>query len=75
MYMADWISKLDDFMKISGHEILEHSGKVSHEIAMLKSNEEFAKFSEHLKNQMSSVEKHFLESIDDTAKQLKDKKK
>lgn len=72
MYMADWISKLDGFMKISGHEILEHSGKVSHEIAMLKANEEFAKFSEHSKKELSSVEKHFLESIEDTAKQLKE---
>ena len=74
MYMADWISKLDGFMKISGQEILEHSGKVSHEIAMLKANEEFTKFSEHSKNELSSVEKHFLESIEDTAKQLNVKK-
>lgn len=74
MYMANWISKLDDFMKISGREILEHAGKISHEIAMMKANEEYSKFSERSKNELSPVEKHFLESIDVTAKQLKEKK-
>jgi hypothetical protein len=74
MYMADWISKLDDFMKISGREILEHAGKISHDIAMTKVNEEHLKFSERSKNELSPVEKHFLESIDVTAKRLKEEK-
>lgn len=74
MYMSDWISKLDDFMKISGREILEHSGKISHEIARMKANEEYSKFSERSKNELSPVEKHFLQSFDDTAKLLKEEK-
>lgn len=74
MYMADWISKLDDFMKISGRDILDHAGKISHEIAMLKANQEYLKFTERSKNELSPVEKHFLESIDTIAKQLKEKK-
>lgn len=74
MYMADWISKLDDFMKISGRDILEHAGKISHEIAMMKANDEYLKFSERSKNELSPVEKHFLESIEVTAKQFKKKK-
>lgn len=72
MYMADWISKLDEFMKISDREILTHAGKVSHEIAMLKANDEFEKFTERTRNELSEVEKHFIESIDSTAKKLKD---
>ena len=36
MYMADWIVKLDDFMKLSDREILTHTGKISHEIAKQK---------------------------------------
>lgn len=74
MYMADWINKLDDFMKISERDILSHAGKISHEIAMMKANEEYIKYSERSKNELSPVEKHFLEIIDDTAKQLKEKK-
>lgn len=75
MYMSDWINKLDEFMKISEREILTHAGKVSHEIALLRANEEFEKFTERTRNELSPVEKHFIESIDYTVKQLKDKKR
>ncbi|MCX8129699.1 MAG: virulence RhuM family protein [Clostridia bacterium] len=75
MYMADWISKLDEFMKISEREILTHAGKVSHEIAILKANEEFEKFTERTKNELSQVEKHFIESIEGTVKKLKESKR
>ncbi|MFA4886410.1 MAG: virulence RhuM family protein, partial [Desulfotomaculaceae bacterium] len=74
MYMADWIKKLDEFMKISGRDILNHAGKISHEIAMMKAIKEYGKFSERLKNELSLVEKHFVESIDKAAKKLKGKK-
>jgi len=30
MYMRDWISKLDDFLRLSERDILSHAGKVSH---------------------------------------------
>jgi len=40
MYMADWISKLDEFMKIPEREILTHAGKVFYEIAMLRKQRE-----------------------------------
>ena len=33
MHMADWIAKLDDFIRLSGHDILTHAGQVSHEQA------------------------------------------
>ena len=36
MYMKDWIEKLDDFIKMSGSELLDHAGKVSHEKAKIK---------------------------------------
>ena len=74
MYMADWIGKLDDFMKISGREVLAHAGKVSHELAMLKANDEYEKYSERTKNELSPVEQHFLASIEETAKRLEKKK-
>ena len=28
MYMKDWIQKLDDFLKLSGKELLSHAGKI-----------------------------------------------
>jgi hypothetical protein len=34
--MADWIAKLDDFLKLSDREILNHAGRISHEAAVAK---------------------------------------
>lgn len=36
MYMQDWIDRLDDFLKLSGRELLTHSGTISHETAMAR---------------------------------------
>ncbi|MEP6794110.1 MAG: virulence RhuM family protein [Saprospiraceae bacterium] len=45
MYMADWISRLDSILQLNGRELLTHAGKVSHEMALQKSGEEFEKYS------------------------------
>ncbi len=44
MHMADWVDKLDDFLKLANHEILSHLGKVSHAEADVHAQAEFAKF-------------------------------
>ncbi len=49
MYMADWISKLDDILQLNGRELLTHAGKISHEMALQKSNQEFEKYQEEQK--------------------------
>ncbi len=36
MHMRDWITKLDDFLKLSERDILTHAGKISHETARLR---------------------------------------
>lgn len=36
MHMVDWITKLDEFLRISDREILTHAGSISHEVAQLK---------------------------------------
>jgi len=46
MYMVDWIQKLDDILKLNGRELLTHAGKISHEMAMLRSAEEYGKYQE-----------------------------
>jgi hypothetical protein len=33
MHMADWIAKLDDFLRLSDHEVLAHAGNISHQLA------------------------------------------
>ncbi len=34
MYMQDWISKLNDFLRLSEHDVLNHRGTISHTEAM-----------------------------------------
>lgn len=36
MTMQDWITKLDEFLRISGRELLDHAGKISAESAKAK---------------------------------------
>jgi hypothetical protein len=44
MHMAEWITKLDDFLRLSERPILDHTGQVSHEQALRKAQEEFDKW-------------------------------
>lgn len=44
MYMVDWIQRLDAILQLNGRELLSHAGKISHEKAVGKSNEEFEKY-------------------------------
>lgn len=75
MYMRDWIQKLDDFVKISGNETLQHAGTISHKQALVKANEEYQKYKEKTKNDLSEVEKHFIAHIETTNKKLVKKPK
>jgi len=74
MYMKDWIEQLDSFLKMTRKEILNHTGKISHEQALQKAHAEYEQYKELTKNELSEVEKHFLEQITVTTKKLKDKK-
>jgi len=73
MTMKDWISRLDDFIKMSGSELLENAGKVSHLEATTKAKLEFEKYKEKAKNELSRAELDFLESIKQTQKRLEGK--
>ena len=59
MYMRDWIAKLDDFLRLSGRDILNHAGKISHEQAAQKAEAEFDKFHRAQLVEPSQVEKDF----------------
>ena len=73
MYMKDWIDRLDDFVKMTGNDILTHAGKVSHQQALEKAHEEYQRYQEQIRNELSRAEKDFLKHLDQSAKQLKDK--
>lgn len=70
MYMSDWIRKLDDFLKLSGKQLLTHAGKISAEVAKAKADAEYNKFHTRIQQQLSPVELHFLDSLEAEQKQL-----
>ena len=75
MYMQDWIARLDDFLRMTGNEVLAHAGTVSHSQAVKKAEAEYAKYKAKTANELSRVEKDFVKFIDQTAKQLEKTKK
>ena len=71
MYMKDWITRLDDFLTMTGKDILTHAGKVSHGQAMEKANKAYMEYKEKTKNELSKVEEDFLGQLDSKIKKLK----
>lgn len=71
MYMKDWIRKLDDFLKLSDKELLNHAGKISAELAKTKANNEYAKYQKRIENQLSPVEIHFIDNFEKEQKKIK----
>ncbi len=74
MYMKDWLAKLNDFLKMTDNEILEHAGTISHAQAKEKASLEYEKYKVKMRNELSIVEKHFIESIDHAEKLIKQAK-
>lgn len=75
MYMPDWIARLDDFLRMTGNEVLAHAGTVSHEQALEKATTEYAKYKAKTADELSNAEKDFVKFIDQTVKALENKKK
>jgi hypothetical protein len=71
MYMKDWVARLDDFLKMTGNDILSNAGTISHQKALEKAHTEYEKFKELNKNNLSKVEKDYIKQIENTAKKLK----
>lgn len=70
MYMRDWMIKLDEFLKLSGKELLTHAGSISAEVAKLKANTEYDKFKERSLECLSQVEIHFIENFEKERKRV-----
>jgi hypothetical protein len=73
MYMKDWVERLDDFVKMTGNDVLQHAGAVSHRQAIEKAAAEYEKYKVQTKDDLSEVEKHFVQQIETTVKTLKPK--
>ena len=74
MYMKDWTSRLDDFLKMTGNDILDHAGKISHKIAVEKAHSEYEKFKRQEDGELSRAEKDFVIHLEQSAKGIKKQK-
>ncbi len=55
MCMKDWIQRLDAIIQLNGRELLSHAGKISHQLALDKSEQEYEKYKE-IQNQQQHEE-------------------
>ena len=68
MHMRDWIERLDDFLKMTGREILSHPGTVSHSDALAKAQAQYEAYRRKHLDEPSPVEKHFIEAVQEIRK-------
>ena len=74
MTMRDWVAKLDEFLRMSDSEILQNAGTISHEMAMEKARGEYQKYKMQNQDELSQVERDFLDSVKKTQKLMESKK-
>ena len=65
MYMADWVERLRMVLTMNQRSILEDAGRISHELAKQKANEEYQKYQHQLK------EEEHLQSLKELESDLK----
>jgi hypothetical protein len=59
--MTDWIKKLNDILTINENQILEHAGKISHQLAVEIAEAEYEKYNTL---RIASEDKKALEELD-----------
>lgn len=67
MYMKDWISRLDSILQLNGRELLAHAGKISHDMALQKSEQEYEKYKQ---TQKQLEKEQSLKEIEEDIKKL-----
>ena len=71
MYMKDWLETLDKFSRDFGMGVLNSGGKISHEDAVQKAHDEYSAYRAQITDELTEVEKAYLETLKDMQKKLK----
>ena len=71
MYMRDWLETLDKFSSDFGVGVLEDAGSVSHVAAVEKATREYAVYRSQISDDLTDVEKAYLETLKEIRKRLK----
>ena len=70
MYMSDWIRKLNEILTSNENEILEHAGKISHELALQMAETEYDKYN---KERLAAEDIKALENLNEEIKKLENR--
>ena len=73
MNMRDWLETLDKFSRDFGIGVLDGAGRVSHIEAVEKAAREYAIYRTLLPDDLTEVEKAYLEALRDMQKKLKER--
>ena len=71
MNMEDWAAHLDRILTMSGENLLQGAGKISHEQALEKATAEYKKYQAKT---LSEAEKNYLDSLKEIEAKTGDKK-
>ena len=74
MTMRDWITKLDEFLKLSEHELLDHAGRIFAEQAKMKAELEYERYRVFLDSQPRAVDLDFEKAVTDLKQLPKSRK-
>jgi hypothetical protein len=72
MYMRDWLETLDKFTSDFGFGVLEGSGSVKHIEAVEKAHHEYNTYRAQLPDDLTDVEKAYIDNLLNMRKWLKD---
>jgi hypothetical protein len=73
MTMRDWIGKLEDFLKLSGRELLKHAGSVSADDAREKAEAEYERYRKAIDAEPRAVDGDFEKTVKNLPKPRKPK--
>ena len=68
MTMRDWITKLDDFLKLSGRDLLDHAGTISAEAVKAKAELQYAQYRAMKDAEPRSIDADFERAVDELKK-------
>jgi hypothetical protein len=72
MYMRNWLETLDAFTRDFGFGVLSNGGSVTHVDAVEKAHREYEAYKKQLPDDLSDVEKAYLDTLRDMQKRLTD---
>jgi hypothetical protein len=63
MCMKDWVDHLDAILTADGNKLLSGAGTISHDVAVIKATDEYDKYKDRIKKELSPVEEDFIENL------------